>query len=42
MVRIPTKDNFWSMGDEWAGGPCSEIFFDHGDHIAGRTARIAR
>jgi alanyl-tRNA synthetase len=35
IVRIATSDNFWAMGDTGPCGPCSEIFFDHGDKIPG-------
>jgi alanyl-tRNA synthetase len=35
IIRIATKDNFWAMGDDGPCGPCSEVFFDHGEHIPG-------
>ena len=35
VIKISTSDNFWAMGDTGPCGPCTEIFYDHGEHIAG-------
>ena len=35
VIKIASSDNFWAMGDTGPCGPCSEIFFDHGEHVEG-------
>ena len=35
IIRIASDDNWWRMGDTGPNGPCSEIFYDHGDHVPG-------
>ncbi len=42
IIRISTLDNFWSAGDVGPCGPCSEIFYDHGDHVPGALRECRR